>query len=119
MTDSHGGERPREPYPVAMRRPILRPALTAHGPISADISSSITCAATALTASRITAACSSSSTFLTTSSIVILSAPATAGASYLRRTLRSPPMMSAGVAGTSFSAVPSDPLLRMKGRANA
>src|SRR4051812_3270393 len=42
-------------------------------------------AQTALTASRITSACSSSSTLLTTSSIVILSAPAIAGASFRRR----------------------------------
>jgi len=34
-----------------------------------------------------------------------------AGASFHRRTLRSPPMMSAGVAGTTLTAVPSDPLL--------
>src|SRR4029079_1787397 len=46
-------------------------------PINSETSSSIISAATALTASRITSACSSSNTFLTTSSIVILSAPAT------------------------------------------
>jgi hypothetical protein len=34
-----------------------------------------------------------------------------AGASFHRRTLRSPPMMSAGVAGPRFSAVPSDRFL--------
>ena len=54
-------------------------------PINSDTSSSIISAATALTASRITSACSSSNTFLTTSSIVILSAPAT------RRLLSSTP----------------------------
>src|SRR4051812_26097800 len=53
--------------------------------MSSATSSSINSAATALTASRITSACSSSNTFLTTSSIVILSAPAT------RRLLSSTP----------------------------
>src|SRR5215213_4452669 len=40
-----------------------------------------------------------------------VSAPAIAGAPFHRRTLRSPPMMSATVAGTAPSADPSDPLL--------
>jgi hypothetical protein len=61
-----------------MRRAVLGPALTALG-----TSSSIISAATALTASRITSACSSSSTCLTTSWIVILSAPAIAGAPFV------------------------------------
>jgi Ankyrin repeat len=54
-------------------------------PISSETSSYMSSAATAMTASRITSACSPSNTFLTTSSIVILSAPAT------RRLLSSEP----------------------------
>jgi hypothetical protein len=50
---------------------------------------------------------------LTTSSIVILSAPAIAGGS-LRRVVEHPTIMDATVAGTTLSAIPSEPLLRMK-----
>jgi hypothetical protein len=53
-------------------------------PISSDTSASISSRATALTDSRITSPCSSRSTLRTTSSIVILSAPAIAGASFHR-----------------------------------
>jgi hypothetical protein len=42
---------------------------------------------------------------------VILSAPAIAGASLLVVAVESPTIMDAAVAGTSFSAIPSDPLL--------
>ena len=55
--------------PAGARRARRRSTQTPRAPSSPR--------ATALTASRITSACSSSSTFLTTSSIVILSAPAT------------------------------------------
>jgi hypothetical protein len=60
-----------------MRRAILGRRSPRAAPINSLTSSVINSAATALTASRITSACSSSNTFLTTSSIVILSAPAT------------------------------------------
>jgi hypothetical protein len=52
-------------------------------PISSQTSTSINCRASHCTDSRNTSACSSTSTFLTTSSIAILSAPAIAGASLI------------------------------------
>jgi hypothetical protein len=95
-----------------MRCAVIGPVLAALAPINCDTSNSINSAATALTASRITSACSSSNTFLTTSSTVILSAPAIAGAPF-RRTLSSPTIMSAGVAGTTtFRPNPSYTTLR-------
>jgi len=56
-----------------MRRAILGRRSPRAAPINSLTSSVINSAATALTASRITSACSSSNTFPTTSSIVILS----------------------------------------------
>jgi hypothetical protein len=63
-----------------MRRSILG-ALATFRADQLGASTSISCPASHLTDSRNTSACSSTSTFLTTSSIAILSAPAIAGAS--------------------------------------
>jgi hypothetical protein len=71
-------------------------------PICSETSISITSAQTASTAARNTSACSASKTFLTTSSIVILSAPAIAGASFLLDALESPTIMDATVAATTL-----------------
>ena len=80
-------------------------------PICRATSISISSAQTASTAARSTSGCSSSNTRLTTSSIVILSAPAIAGASLLVVAVESPTIMDAAVAGTTLSASPSEPLL--------
>jgi hypothetical protein len=69
------------------------------------------CAHTASSAAHTTSPCSRTITCRTTSSIVILSAPAVAGASLLVVAVESPTIMDAAVAGTVFSAIPSEPLL--------
>ena len=94
-----------------MRRPVLGPALTVLGADQLGDLELHHLRATALTASRITSACSSSNTFLTTSSIVILSAPAIAAPPFVD-TVRSPTILSAASAGTTFRPTPTYTTLR-------
>jgi hypothetical protein len=64
-------------------------------PTSSATSPSISCAQTASNAARTTSPCSRTITSLTTSSIVILSAPAIAGAPFLVVAVESPTIMDA------------------------
>jgi hypothetical protein len=80
--------------------------------MSSETSTSINCPASHRTDSRSTSACSSTSTFLTTSSIAILSAPAIAGASLSSNREKSDEHEHRG--GRNYIRVntfPSDPLL--------
>ena len=94
-----------------MRRAVLVRS-PRSAPISSETSTSINCRASHCTDSRNTSACSSTSTFLTTSSIAILSPPAIAGASLSSNREKSDEHEHRG--GRNYvrvDVIPSDPLL--------